>query len=54
MPRLLFTIAAANDGWQLYEGEHGRSRFETLNDARDSAHLWPRPCTNITASRPRW
>ncbi|MGN6223901.1 hypothetical protein [Pseudoxanthomonas sp.] len=39
MPRLLFTIAAANEGWQLYEGEHGRSRYPTLNDARDSARL---------------
>lgn len=40
MSRLLFTIAAANDnGWQLYEGEHGRSWFETLGDAHDNARL---------------
>lgn len=39
MPRLLFTIAAATEGWQLYEGEHGRSWFETLGDARDNAQL---------------
>lgn len=39
MPRLLFTIAASHHGWQLYEGEHGRSSFENLSDARDNAKL---------------
>lgn len=39
MPRLLFTIASTTDGWQLYEGEHGRSSFDNLSDARDNARM---------------
>ncbi|KAF1721778.1 hypothetical protein [Pseudoxanthomonas wuyuanensis] len=39
MSRLLFTIAARTSGWQLYEGEHGRSWFEHLGDARENAKL---------------
>lgn len=39
MPRLLFTIAATSQGWQLYEGEHGRSSFDSFSDARDNAKL---------------
>ncbi len=39
MPRLLFTIAPTTDGWQLYEGEHGRSSFDNLSDARDNARM---------------
>lgn len=39
MARLLFTIASTEEGWQLYEGEHGRSSFDTLSAARDSARL---------------
>lgn len=34
-----FTIAASHQGWQLYEGEHGRSSFDSLSDARDNAKL---------------
>lgn len=39
MPRLLFTIAAAASGWQLYEGEYGRNWFDNLGDARENAKL---------------
>lgn len=39
MPRLLFTIAAAASGWQLYEGQYGRNWFDNLGDARESAKL---------------
>jgi hypothetical protein len=39
MPRLLFTIVSAASGWQLYEGEYGRSWFQNLGDARDNANL---------------
>jgi hypothetical protein len=39
MSRLLFTIVSAANGWQLYEGEYGRSWFQTLGDARENAEL---------------
>ena len=39
MPRLLFTIAANDKGWQLYEGQYGRNWFDNLGDARESAKL---------------
>jgi len=39
MSRLLFTIAARTQGWQLYEGEHGRSWFQNLSEARENAKL---------------
>ena len=39
MARLLFTIVSAPTGWQLYEGEHGRSWHRDLGEARQSAKL---------------
>ncbi len=39
MPRLLFTIAANDEGWQLHEGVYGSSWFEQLGDAREKAKL---------------
>ena len=39
MARLLFTIASATTGWQLYEGEHGRSWHRDLGEARQNAKL---------------
>jgi len=35
MQRLLFTITAQDQGWQLYEGEHGRLWF---NDRAEALH----------------
>ena len=39
MAHLLFTIVSATTGWQLYEGEHGRSWHRDLDEARQSAKL---------------
>ena len=39
MARLLFTIVSATTGWQLYEGEHGRSWHRDLGEARQNAKL---------------
>jgi hypothetical protein len=35
MQRVLFTITAQDQGWQLYEGEHGRFWF---NDRAEALH----------------
>lgn len=35
MQRVLFTVTAQDQGWQLYEGEHGRFWF---NDRAEALH----------------
>lgn len=37
MQRLLLTIAAREQGWQLYEGEHGRLFFQDRKEALHTA-----------------
>jgi hypothetical protein len=37
--RLMFTIVSARSGWQLYEGDQGRSWFASRNDAMETADL---------------
>lgn len=39
MQRLLLTVAARDQGWQLYEGEHGRQFFDRREDALHMARL---------------
>ncbi|KRG71665.1 hypothetical protein [Pseudoxanthomonas dokdonensis] len=39
MQRLLFTITANDQGWQLYEGIYGSSWFAQFGEARDKAKL---------------
>lgn len=39
MSRLLFTIVSTAPGWQLYEGQEGRSWHRDLDEARQSAAL---------------
>lgn len=39
MSRLLFTIVSAAAGWQLYEGQQGRSWHRELGEARENAKL---------------
>ena len=45
MPRLLFTIAANDKGWQLYEGQYGRNWFDNLHPVASAQpklrdHVW--------------
>lgn len=37
--RLMFTIVSACSGWQLYEGDQGRSWFASRHEAVDTADL---------------
>ncbi|WCE02627.1 hypothetical protein [Pseudoxanthomonas sp. JBR18] len=39
MQRVLFTIAASDQGWQLYEGEHGRFWFTDRDEALHTASV---------------
>ncbi|WP_337052824.1 hypothetical protein [Pseudoxanthomonas sp. USHLN014] len=39
MQRLLLTVAAREQGWQLYEGDQGRQFFEDREEALHTAAL---------------
>lgn len=39
MQRVLFTIAARDQGWQLYEGEQGRFWFSDRSEALQRASV---------------
>ncbi|MFT3763351.1 MAG: hypothetical protein QM761_12265 [Pseudoxanthomonas sp.] len=39
MSRLMLTICAASDGWQLYEGEEGRRWFAHRDEALATADM---------------